>query len=410
MNTEISSADISIIGAGMAGASLVHLLKPARDAGLKVALIERQSLDWQSLHEKAPPSFDGRATALSWSTRQIFEQLDLWHQLASHACPTEHIQVSSLGQFGQTHLHAEEQGTETLGYIIENRQLGRGLLAGLEHANNLTCYSEVEVDQASMNPEGCLLSFKDGRQLQTRLLIIADGGRSPLLSQLGIEQNRKSYGTTALVTQIECDQPHNNWAFERFHNKGPIAFLPLNTHDFALTWTFANEEIDQAMAASDEELIADLQDRIGFKIGKINSMGPRSSYPLALVTASEQVRRSLVLLGNSAHSLHPVAGQGFNLTLRDAAALAEHINKAALSGADVGDLVLLEAYQAQQATDQYNTIVASDLLSTLFTKEIAPLSMLTSLGLMGMASAPVARRLFTRHAMGLGHKAAKIGA
>ena len=411
MNTEIQTTDIAIIGAGMAGASLVHLLKPARAAGLTVTLIERQPIDWQSLQnqEKAPPSFDGRATALSWRTRKIFEELGLWSTLEPHACATEQIQVSSKGDFGQTHLKASEQNTQALGYIIENKQLGRGLLRGLETATNLDCIDKTQVLSAKMNGLGCLLSLDNGQLLQTKLLVLADGGRSPLLQQLGIHQQTKSYNTTALVTQIQSDQPHDHWAYERFHKDGPIAFLPLNSHDYAVTWTFSNDEIDQAFALSDTELIKQLQASIGYRIGTICKMGERARYPLSLVKATEQVRESLVLLGNAAHSLHPVAGQGFNLTLRDAAALAESIKKAQSAGVEIGSLAMLEEYQAKQAHDQQNTIFASDVLPRLFGQN-SHLSLLKSLGLIGMASVPVARKLFSRHAMGLGYKAAKIGA
>jgi len=260
-----------------------------------------------------------------------------------------------------------------------------------------------------MNAAGALLTLSDGRTLQTGLLVMADGGRSPLMSQLGIVQQRQPYGTKALVTQVRCDQPHDHWAYERFSEDGPIAFLPLHTHDYAVVWTLSNDEIDDTLMLDDASLMAALQDRIGHRTGNIIAIGERLTYPLALVKANEQVRRSLVLLGNAAHSLHPVAGQGFNLTLRDAAVLAEHINHAARAGQPVGELSLLQAYEAQQKADQRNTILASDLLPRLFGSKVPGVAILRDAGLLGMAAAPVARRLFARHAMGLGHTAAKLG-
>lgn len=409
MTAEKLNADITILGAGMAGASLVHLLAPARAAGLSIALIDRQPLSWDNDHSDRPPSFDGRATALSWGTRQILEELDIWSSIAPYACPIDHIQVSDEGRFGQAQLHANEQNTEALGYIIENHRLGQGLLAGLNDSDKLHVMAPNCAETVCMTAEGAELKLDDGHTLTTKLLIMADGGRSPLPRQLGIEQSRKDYGAQALVTQVKCDKPHDHWAYERFSSDGPIAFLPLNKDEYAVVWTLSDDEVDDVLALADDALIERLQARIGYRVGKISAMGERLTYPLALVQSSEQVRRSLVLLGNAAHSLHPVAGQGFNLTLRDAAVLAEHLNRAAMQGQDVGSLEVLEAYLQQQSADQRNTIAASDLLPRIFGSKVPAVALLRDAGLLTMAAAPVARRLFARHAMGLGHTAAKLG-
>lgn len=409
MTDQLLTADITILGAGMAGASLVHLLAPARAAGLSVALIDRQPLSWEANDSERPPSFDGRATALSWGTRQILEATGVWQNIRDYACAIEHIQISDEGRFGQAQLHASEQNTDALGYIIENSRLGQGLLAGLESAESLNVLAPCEVSQVQMNAEGALLQLSDGRVLQTRLLVMADGGRSPLMSQLGFQQERKSYDTQALVTQVRCEQPHQHWAYERFSEDGPIAFLPLESHDYAVVWTLNTDEMDETLALDDATIIARLQERVGYRVGRITAIGERLTYPLALIKANEQVRRSIVLLGNAAHSLHPVAGQGFNLTLRDAAVLAEHLNQAAFAGQNPGDLSVLEAYVKQQAKDQRNTIMASDALPRIFGSKLPGMAILRDAGLIGMAAAPVARRLFARHAMGLGHTAAKLG-
>lgn len=409
MSTDNSKVDITILGAGMAGASLVHLLAPARAAGLSIALIDRQPLSWDKDDSDRPPSFDGRATALSWGTRQILEELDIWNSIAPYVCSIDHIQVSDEGRFGQAQLHANEQNTEALGYIIENHRLGQGLLAGLNDSDKLHVMAPNCAETVRMTAEGAELILDDGRKLTTKLLIMADGGRSPLPRQLGIEQSRKDYGAQALVTQVKCEKPHDHWAYERFSSDGPIAFLPLNKDEYAVVWTLSDDEIDDVLALADDVLTERLQARVGYRVGKISAIGERLTYPLALVKSSEQVRRSLVLLGNAAHSLHPVAGQGFNLTLRDAAALAEHLNRAAMQGQDVGSLEVLEAYLQQQSADQRNTIAASDLLPRIFGSKVPAVALLRDAGLLTMAAAPVARRLFARHAMGLGHTAAKLG-
>ncbi|HBS41125.1 MAG TPA: 2-octaprenyl-6-methoxyphenyl hydroxylase [Oceanospirillales bacterium] len=404
---DVLTTDICILGAGMAGASLVQLLRPARAAGIKITLIDRQPLSWNSSADERPPSFDGRATALSYGTKDILASLGLWDAAAPHACAIEHIQVSDSGHFGQTHMHAEEQGTEALGYVIENHRLGQALLTGLREDDTLALLAPADVTRVQMVPAGAALTLADGRSLQCRLLIMADGGRSDLPRQLGIHHQSSSYGATALVTRISTSEAHNNWAYERFREDGPLALLPLDTQDFAVVWTLQNDEVSDIMALPDAELLARLQAQIGYRCGRFTRIGERLTYPLALVKSTEQVRRSLVLLGNAAHTLHPVAGQGFNLTLRDAAVLAEHLNKAVSEGRNPGDLEVLQGFARTQIQDQRNTILASDWLPRLFSSKEPAVSVLRNAGLIGMTACPPVRQMFTRHAMGLGQTRAR---
>ena len=402
-----SVTDIAIIGAGMVGASLVHLLQPSIAQGTKVTLIERQELRWDGEFASRPPSFDGRATALSYGTQVILDKIGVWPTLAERACAIRHVQVSDQGHFGQTHLHAEEQGTDALGYIVENAVIGQGLLAGLDQAD-IDIKASTQVEQVQMNAEGALLSLNNGERLQTKLLVLADGARSGLAEQLGIRHNKEDYGTHALVTQVKVNRSHQHWAYERFSQHGPIAFLPLNEQDYVVVWALPKDQIARIKNMPEAEFLAHLQSQVGDRIGTLVKVGERASYPLSLVLSTEQVRRSLVLLGNAAHGLHPVAGQGFNLALRDTAVLAEHLNRSIAAGTSRGDLDLLMAYQQQQANDQRNTILLSDLLPKVFGSQQMPVRLLRNLGLVGMSLAPTTRKLFARHAMGLGHRAAKL--
>jgi 2-polyprenyl-6-methoxyphenol 4-hydroxylase len=415
--------DLVIIGAGMAGLSLVHLLRTSIEQGLKIALIERFALpaltgenSGQSCEQ--PPSFDGRATALSYGTQQIFEQLGLWPALTSAACGIKNIQVSDQGRFGQTHIKHSDANVDALGYIIRNRALGQGLMSDLPAGVEILAPETVEkiaidsfdstnLDSASSN-SGAALTLASGEVISAELGVMADGGRSDLAQQLGIQQQRQSYHTHALVTSVRIDRRHEHWAYERFTEAGPIALLPLSDNEFAVVWTLSDEVIAEYLAAGEDVLIARLQQAFGYRAGRIIAMGEYTSYPLALVKAQEQIRPHLVLLGNSAHSLHPVAGQGFNLALRDAAALAEQINEAFVESQPIGQWSVVQRYYQQQKTDQRNTVLGSDLLPRLFSQKNKALRCSRDMGLIGLAVSPTVRKLFARQAMGLGQPAAKV--
>lgn len=413
--------DLIIVGAGMVGASLVHLLAPAIEQGLKIALIDRQpiTLYEQVTAEQLPPSFDGRATAISYGTAQILENINVWPRLVATACAIEHIQVSDKGRFGQTHLHAQESSVPAFGYICANRDLGFALLSGLP--KSLTTFAEQSVAQVQMVAQDgqsqAQVFLADGQKLTAQLLVMADGGRSPLVQQLGIRQQRQSYNAHAIVTSIRMSEEHNGWAYERFSPAGPIALLPMHgkkqrgqnaNNELAVVWTVADDLVEQTLALPEQEFIQQLQKMIGHRAGKIEALGERVSYPLALQQASEQVRPNLVLLGNAAHALHPVAGQGFNLALRDASILAEKIMQAFAEQQPIGQWSLLKEYFVQQQQDQKNTISASDLLPTLFSSTNPLLKFGRGAGLLAMMMTPTLRYLFSRHAMGLAHKAAKL--
>jgi len=403
--------DLVIIGAGMAGLSLAHLLCKSIEQGLKVALIERfelPSLTAES-QQTQPPSFDGRATALSYGTQQIFNQLGIWPELSEAACAIQNIQVSDQGRFGQTHIKCSDANVDALGYIIRNRALGQGLMSNLPQGIEFLAPESVESIEIS-EQKNARLTLANGNDITADLVVMADGGRSDLAKQLGIGQQKQSYNTHALVTSVRIDRSHEHWAYERFTEAGPIALLPLSVDEFAVVWTLSNDVIDEYLAADEETLIARLQQTFGYRAGRIVAIGERASYPLALVKAQEQVRPHLVLLGNSAHSLHPVAGQGFNLALRDAAALAEHINQAFVESKPIGQWSVVQSYYLQQKTDQRNTVLGSDLLPRLFSQKNMALRCSRDMGLIGLAISPTARKLFARQAMGLGQPAAKIAA
>ncbi|MFT5591999.1 MAG: 2-octaprenyl-6-methoxyphenol hydroxylase [Oceanicoccus sp.] len=398
-----NSFDVIIVGAGMVGASLALLLRKYMAQGLSVALIDDHQID---ATQGQQPSFDDRTTALSLGTQRIFEALSLWSGLASASCAIEHIQVSQQGQFGRVRLHAKDESVAALGYVIPNRALGQVLSQALLESPQLSIFAPASVEHYQINSDGACLQLQlagETIELTGRLLVLADGVNSAGCQQLGIAQRRHDYGQTALVCNVSFDRPHDHWAFERFTRGGPLALLPMQGNRFALVWCMPHEQAQAHLALGETEFNLRLQQAVGFDKGRIIKSGDRSCYPLVLSQAAEQVRSHLVVLGNAAHGLHPVAGQGFNLALRDAKALANSIAQTwQQHGADqLGQLPHLLSYQYAQGQDQTFTIGLSHHLPVQFAQSGAAWSLVRSVGLTMLDTLPVAKTLFARQAMGL---------
>ncbi|WP_321348928.1 2-octaprenyl-6-methoxyphenyl hydroxylase [Halopseudomonas oceani] len=393
------SRQISIVGGGMVGASLALALQPhAARCGWRINLIEAQP----PADGHAQPSFDARSTALSHGSRLLFEQLGIWHELAGRVEPIRQIHVSDRGLPGVTRLSAEKERVPALGYVVENAVLGQVLLAALDPAV-VRWQAPARVVRAEPARSGWLMQVEEHGQVHeqaTDLLVVADGGRSGLLEQLGIHRQVRPYGQTAIIANITSSQGHDGVAYERFTRRGPLALLPMSGGRSALVWTQPEAQADEVMACSDAAFLEALQDAFGFRMGALKRVGQRHAYPLSLIEAEEQVRSGLVVLGNAAHSLHPIAGQGFNLSLRDAVALAD-----TLIGADAnqspGDLALLNRYFSNQRRDQQQTIAFSDWLTRLFSNRRPVLAAGRNLGLLGMDIVAPLKSVFARHAMGL---------
>ena len=393
------SRQISIVGGGMVGASLALALQPhATRCGWRINLIEAQP----PADGHAQPSFDARSTALSHGSRLLFEQLGIWHELAGRVEPIRQIHVSDRGHPGVTRLSAEKERVPALGYVVENAVLGQVLLAALDPAV-VRWQAPARVVRAEPARSGWLMQVEEHGQVHeqaTDLLVVADGGRSGLLEQLGIHRQVRPYGQTAIIANITSSQGHDGVAYERFTRSGPLALLPMSGGRSALVWTQPEAQADEVMACSDAAFLEALQDAFGFRMGALKRVGQRHAYPLSLIEAEEQVRSGLVVLGNAAHSLHPIAGQGFNLSLRDAVALAD-----TLIGADAnqspGDLALLNRYFSSQRQDQQQTIAFSDWLTRLFSNRRPVLAAGRNLGLLGMDIVAPLKSVFARQAMGL---------
>ncbi|KXO84465.1 2-octaprenyl-6-methoxyphenyl hydroxylase [Stutzerimonas stutzeri] len=388
---------LAIIGGGLVGASLALALQEGvRERGWRIHLIE----PFEPGHEYQP-SYDARSTALSYGTRLIYQRLGLWERIAERAEPILRIHVSERGRFGAARLDARNEAVEALGYVVENAWIGHCLWQALDD-EVVVRHCPAEVERLEPGTAGYRLSFTDGQRLECALTVLADGGRSSLREQLGIQVSRRPYGQTALIANITPGKPHGGLAFERFTEDGPMALLPLQDHRCALVWTRSPADATRLAQAHESVFLAELQDAFGYRLGALQQVGARHLYPLTLIEAEEQVRSGLVVLGNAAHSLHPIAGQGYNLSLRDVDALSAALLR---SEAPLGDLALLQEYARRQRFDQRLTVGFSDQVTRLFGDSGRLVATGRNLGLLGLDLAPVAKRWFARQAMGLGTRA-----
>ncbi|MBF8781589.1 2-octaprenyl-6-methoxyphenyl hydroxylase [Pseudomonas fulva] len=393
----MSRVQLAIIGGGLVGASLALALQAgAKARGWKIVLIEPFAPG-----DSFQPSYDARSSALSFGTRQIYERLGVWQAVGRRAEPITQIQVSDRGRFGSTRLDALEEGVPALGYVVENAWLGQCLWKSLD-SDVVSWRCPAEVTTLQPVEDGYRLQLNDDTSVECDLAVLADGGRSSLREQLGIHVRQRPYDQSALIANITPGEAHRGQAFERFTEQGPMALLPLPDNRCALVWTRLGNDARRLLELDERGFLRELQQVFGYRLGALRQVGVRHLYPLALVEAQEQVRPHLVVLGNAAHSLHPIAGQGFNLSLRDVQSLAE----ALLGGPQVpGDLQTLLGYHQRQRLDQALTIGFSDQVTRLFGSTQPLLAAGRNLGLLGLDLLPPAKRWFARQAMGLGVRA-----
>ncbi len=393
----MARVQLAIIGGGLVGASLALALQAgAKARGWQIVLIEPFAPG-----DSYQPSYDARSTALSYGARQIYQRLGIWPSISQRAEPITQIHVSDRGCFGAARLSAGDEGVPALGYVVENAWLGHCLWQALDKdVISWRCPDEV-VAMHNLG-DGYRLTLKDGASLDCDLAVLADGGRSGLREQLGIAVTQQPYQQSALIANITPSEPHQGQAFERFTEAGPMAMLPLADNRCALVWTRPGPDAERLAALPERAFLDELQVAFGYRLGALCKVGARHLYPLALIEAQEQVRPHLVVLGNAAHSLHPIAGQGYNLSLRDTLQLAESL---LASSAPLGELACLQDYLDRQRLDQQMTVGFSDQVTKLFTTGQPLIVAGRNLGLLGLDLLPPAKRWFARQAMGLGPRA-----
>ncbi|MDO3381329.1 2-octaprenyl-6-methoxyphenyl hydroxylase [Gilvimarinus algae] len=383
--------DLAIAGGGMVGAS-VALLCLRHNPHWRIALIDPRS----GAPEQSRPSFDARSTALSAGSMDCLETLGLRAPLEA-AAPITRVHVSDRGYLPGQVLSASDFGRAALGYVVRNDALGRALLGALDACAGIDVLQD-SVALLRFGAEAAQLELASGELISARLVVVADGADSPLRERLGIGVEQSDYQQCAVIANIRSSLPHQQTAYERFTDTGPMALLPLaDPHESALVWTLPPELAAGLCAGSPEAFLGHLQRRFGHRLGRLRAVSERHAYPLVRREAREQVRSRLVLVGNAAHSLHPVAGQGFNLSLRDAQILAK-----SLSGSvDPGCLSGLEAYCQQRRADQRLTSELTHRMVQLFTHKGWSAVTLRHLGLLSLELVPGASAAFGRQMMGV---------
>jgi 2-octaprenyl-6-methoxyphenol hydroxylase len=392
----MNAFDLVIVGGGLVGGSLACAL---RGSGLKICSIESVAVDATN-----QPSYDERVIALAWGSRRIMEGIDLWEDIALGAEAIHHIHISERGGFGFAHLDRTEQGVEALGYVAPARLLGSAIRATLSGGpSDIVQLCPARLLGLRRQADGVDLEVSvDGASLtlHTKLLVAADGGDSFVRQRLGLAVRERAYGHDAIITTVTSDHPQPHTAFERFTDTGPLAMLPMAEGRYSVVWSAREVDTEALMGLPEDAFLVRLQERFGYRLGRLSRLGRRVAYPLRQVLAQESVGERFVLVGNAAHTLHPVAGQGFNLGLRDVAALAEVLVDAADASSDPGSPAVLDAYRKLRGRDQADAALITDTLAQLFVNPWAPLRLARNLGLVGLDLVPGARRLLVRRFMG----------
>jgi len=394
------SVDITIVGGGMVGASLAVMLASLH---LRVVLIEATPHD-----AAAQPSFDERTTALSNGSRRILETVGVWSAVAAVATPIAKIHISDRGHFGFARIDAAEQNLAALGYVVPNRALGAALWTALSASPSVRVYCPAAVRAVIPGEDAVLLTVvSNGAEtsLSTRLVVAADGAQSVVRDAFGVTVSVRDYGQTAVITAVLPQRFHDNVAYERFTASGPLALLPLADGRCTLVLTLDPAQAELALSWSDEQFLAELQRRFGFRLGRFLQVGRRVSYPLALTRSARTSAGRCAIVGNAAQALHPVAGMGFNLGLRDAASLAELI---ADQPGDAGRSTLLAAYDAWRAADRRGIIAFTDGLVRMFSSPSGGIRRLRDLGLLAFDLLPPAKAALSLLSTGAAGRSPKL--
>lgn len=386
---------VIIAGGGMAGATLALTLSHLTNGALPVHLVEARDPAAAS-----HPGFDARAIALAHGTTQQLARTGIWQAIADRATPIHSVHVSDRGHAGFVTLEAKDYRIDALGQVVELHDVGQRLFALLRKAPGVTLHCPARVAAFDRDPQHVSVTLDNGETLSAQLLVAADGARSALGSQSGIVHEAHEYDQVAVIANVTTAIPHGGRAFERFTEHGPLALLPMSGNRCSLVWCHPRAKQQAILDGSDEQFCLELQRAFGWRLGRIVHAGARSVYPLTLTRARRSISHRVALVGNAAQSLHPIAGQGFNLGLRDVISLAECLAAALHDDPDCGRYTVLSAWQQQRQADKAATIGMTDGLVHLFANRWAPLVAGRNIGLTAMELFTPARNALAKRTLG----------
>ena len=397
--------EVIIVGGGMVGLSLALMLAKINIAVKLLEAIKYPNYDDENL---APyhSSFDARNSALSRRSVQIYQELGLWNALQEHATPILEVNITEQGSFGKARLKAEQEKVESFGQVIENAWLGRVLLTQVKKEPLIELIDDVQVTSLIQDTDFAYIEAQRGEsslKLQSKLVIAADGRDSFCRKALGIGASEHDYDQVAIVTTVQTSKPHAHVGFERFSHLGPLALLPLpGEYRRSVVWPVKKGTEGEWLGdENDQHFLDALQETYGDRAGKFQKTGKRFSFPLSQVLAEKQAVGRVVLMGNAAHTIHPVAGQGFNLCMRDAHVLVRYLKEQQVQGADLGDAVILQDYEKSRLSDQQRVIKFCDSVVRGFSNQNPFLKLMRNTGLIAFDTIPGIKPLVANYAMGL---------
>ena len=386
---------VIIVGGGMNGATLALAISHLTQGQLPVHLVE--AVAPQTTNH---PGFDSRAIALAQGTCQQLSRIGIWQAIAECATAIKTVHVSDRGHAGFVTLDAHDYRIDALGQVVELHDVGLRLFRLLQDAPGVTLHCPARVANVSRSEEAVSVTLEDGTTLEGQMLVAADGSRSAIATRFGVQFQQEPYGQVGVIANVSTAGAHNGRAFERFTQHGPLAMLPMSHGRCSLVWCHPQEKADEVLGWTDDRFCNELQKAFGWRLGRITHAGKRAVYPLSLTTASQCISHRVALVGNAAQTLHPIAGQGFNLGLRDVMSLAESLAQAWSEQKDVGGYAVLSHYQNRRRADKEATIGVTDGLVHLFANRWGPLVAGRNLGLMAMELFIPARDVLAQRTLG----------